>query len=1592
MATKVVAPGSSSGGDETRADATLMAELLNTAIREAQGIPGVLVRDIYLDPYAVLTRLQALRDEGVDLRIAYLNADAAPAAAAAGIPAEVFSNEVEDAERWRNEVGLEALVVVITESDAAKLTSLEEFRLIGPPHLRRLLVDRAVAHLDEVNDVLPRWWTIIGRDDQISFFDLVDYYLALEGLSAEDAKMQSALQINRLGLLPDAAIFDSPAEKQLRARLDENRTLAQRLANFSEEDRNKVDKALAEEPYADRRAELRQHLRDLQEYRRGGQLGLTAADARQLLKVKSAKPKSKNKGEEAEGDDDGGDASPPPPKNLTALAVDVLLQPSPSEGEGDGDADEAGKDEDGEDGGGGGRESSANALDYAMTALRKELQDLDENEKLGDTVRPLSVKVALPSGTEIDEEIKTDVLNLVGRVIDENKYGGLITAHGDDIVEMVRNFQQSSEVVTAWGAFEIRKLLDAFASDSAEFAPIRNLFNDFDAARKALLPHVRELCIAPLPVTAAPATGALVRPVVDTYQALIAQMVQAYGALHQRYGDDSRALAELIMLIDTVFLQSDDALIALMTPLHPLLLWHYVEYARVITEQRDILDERDRDLVRSEFEAGGVPLFLASLGVPRLVGETAPLSLPFSGKFGGLPHFSERATARDPKDGVRPIRRLAEAFIAMHPAAAEGLRVALLDPPDAGAFLSMACDLSETAPVRLRGAHISVLRRGHAIGAELNLSADEERRVQQRFGDHLDRRFTFETLPVGPLDLAPPDGLMPHIYVAFDQTKRNSARAGGKLQKIQPLANRRRLAYHINSDTLDLEPELGGILADYSSFARLAVGSSIVSYQTIHQNEELQQRLRDGAQHVPWYVVVDGHVDRDLDLGGLRVLTDREGTRDVAAFARTPDAFRRSLRDVVRQFNTVVKDEMLDALLASLSELLDTGLLVLRPSAKTGEIVHTQVKGVLGLMVAVQSLKATTPPGVDRIILSLDDEQARRWLHLNEDRDNSRSDLLVIDGGEDGFTVTVVEVKARQDVAAEYAVVSGEVSGPAINQLLSTYRILRRVFDVTTPDLLLTPSRREIVREHLYRELSKASYSSEMKKRWAERSRKLFDEGADVDIRCALIDLQLGVAASSLQVSREVHAADGDQPPVAVSLRHLNEDGVPGLEEALTPPEAPEIPELPDEEELGGGTGWDTPQEPEPDGGGTAAALEAPEAGSPTGTGAKPATTDTTPTAENRPRVLLGAAAATYGAQREVWFDPQNPDQALSNPHISISGETGSGKTQATKAILHEFMPDLPALILDFKDDYSKTDYAAAEGFAVHDASYGSLPFNPMVPPIDPQSGRANPTAHMHELAGMLQRIYNLGDQQTYQLREAMKETYAINGIGTKPFAPTPDQQYLPFEAIRDVLVREKANTLLGRLSPVFDLGLFSEGDAAHSLNDLLAAPTVIRLSQLPGDQVKNAVAEFFLMALYSFLIRRDHPHRLERLLVLDEAWRLVNSPFLEPLMREGRAFGLGVIIATQFPRDLPDQIAGSTATRVFFSQTKAEQVREIQRTLVGKTSGQEADHLGSLIRGLAPLECVLQNIHYKPWVRLKAIPYYVRLSDEAGVGEERES
>lgn len=351
-----------------------------------------------------------------------------------------------------------------------------------------------------------------------------------------------------------------------------------------------------------------------------------------------------------------------------------------------------------------------------------------------------------------------------------------------------------------------------------------------------------------------------------------------------------------------------------------------------------------------------------------------------------------------------------------------------------------------------------------------------------------------------------------------------------------------------------------------------------------------------------------------------------------------------------------------------------------------------------------------------------------------------------------------------------------------------------------------------------------------------------------------------------------------------------------------------------------------------------------------------------------RPKALIGQSRG-----RKVWFDPDLPQAHLANAHMTITGESGSGKTQAMKTILADLhFNGVPALVLDFKDDYAEKRYAAKEGFQVFDPTRRPLPFNPLEPSVDPQTGEANKTFHTYQLVEILGRIYHLGELQQHSLREAIKATYADAG----EVIPT-------FDSVKDKLQSSKGNNeLLGHLAPIFDFGFFSDPNPI-GFDRLAAGNTVIRLAQLPGGEVKNSVAEFFLMALYNYLVRFSQTHLLRQVLVLDEAWRVVDSPFLEPLMREARAFGLGVFVGTQFPTDLPLAVQGSAATALYFSQSNPDQVAEVERTILGGTSGSEAMRLGTTIRSMLPLQCIVHNRQYDPWVQVDARPYYARYQDK---------
>jgi len=1527
-------------------EAALLAELVTVAVRNHFGGVGVIVRDVLApDPETLLAGLKQIHDDGEPaLRIAYLPGDASAPASKVGVGADVFSTTVEQAERWRNERDLEALIVVIAQGDEAKLSSLEDFGTITSKDLKRVLVERALGGPGGANEVQGLWWGMLADDETIGLGQLVDYYSALDGKEGADYKAATSRDLFRLGLLPDPAFFDSPKPAALRKRLDANRDLVARLQTLTPKDRRTIKQVVDGEADPARKAGLQKALEQLHRTRWEGK-GMGAIDfeaAERLMKARSTKPK-KDKGDEATA-----------PKKTIEKAVEVaaaaLVDPD--------------RDDD---------------LAEVLENLAANLDSAD-----GTSVRTEKVRTALSaSSVEVVTTARFDVVNLIAKMLDDGIYGGLIRSESEDINPVLRRFNAEEDVLARWTRDKLQNVLDHLADGNQAGTKVAACFATYDAARTKVLPHARTLSVEPLLVAANASARALMLDAVATYEALTDSLWANYDELFELVGSDVEELLALILLLDLVVIQAGEKVLTVLSPTHPLYLWHYATYARVVDAQRERLPEKDRELVATA--ATQLPNFLTSLYVPATaLGQG--VSLNAAGRLGALPYYAREVESNSSEDGIEAVRTLISAYISMEPHARLGFRLALIDPPEIGAYLRAMVDLKESGV--LSGAHVVVYQQRPVTAPEMRLDEDDEDRVAQVFRAlSVDRRFTFEIREITPEDLGPSEDEPYHLAVVFDRSDGRVNRARAAAHAIQPLAMPRRIQYSQVHETVELEPAPGGLFESYNKVVGRVAEGGKSSYLAVHQAQALRDALNGLTEFVSWVAVADRQIDRDLVLGALRVYTTREGERDVAAFARSAAAFRRPLREVARGYNAFVTSDEIDDLLVQLSDLLDQGLLSLRPD-HTGKTNHNRIKGLFGTLIAARWFRQDSPPET-RLLISLDSADARRWMHLSDDP--LRADLVGIEWTNDHCTVSVIEVKAVDAAGSEYKIDDGRVAGSAIHQMFATRRLLSAVLNTDRDDeLITTPARREVLREHLYRELTKATYSPAERKLWADRLQRLLDGKVKVDLRCHLLDIKLGVDSSTLH-DRNVVADDGEEV-VTTRVTELNEE----LIDALTQSE-PDQPEPEDDQDAEPPTTDDdgpAPDGPSPNSPAQIASApddEAADAGSSLAAvsasvaGTVPADPAAAVQAKvNRPRALLGSAPGTYGKPREIWFDPALPDDPLPNPHISITGETGSGKTQATKAIIGDLRAlGLPALILDFKDDYADDSYATTEGFEVYDASFSSLPFNPLTPPLDAKSGRINPAHHIHQLSEIVKRIYRLGDQQAYRLRESIKQTYEDAGIGNKPVVVAEGTRFPPFEAVREVLAADKANeALLGRLSPIFDLGLFSTGEGQDDLDAFMRSSSVVRLGQLPGDETKNSVAEFFLMALYNFLIRQPHTHALGRLLILDEAWRLVESPFLIPLMREGRAFGLGVIIATQFPRDLPEAVRGSTATRIYFSQSQAEQLREIQRTVVNKTSGAEADHLASVMRGLAPLTCVLYSNQYSSFVRVSFKPYFERLAE----------
>ena len=310
--------------------------------------------------------------------------------------------------------------------------------------------------------------------------------------------------------------------------------------------------------------------------------------------------------------------------------------------------------------------------------------------------------------------------------------------------------------------------------------------------------------------------------------------------------------------------------------------------------------------------------------------------------------------------------------------------------------------------------------------------------------------------------------------------------------------------------------------------------------------------------------------------------------------------------------------------------------------------------------------------------------------------------------------------------------------------------------------------------------------------------------------------------------------------------------------------------------------------------------------------------------------VLLGVDAESG---EDVYWNP-DPASGAQNPHVLILGESGTGKTYTTACLLAELAQQgVVSVVFDYGQGFSPRTLpeefvAAANPMELH-AGRDGVDVNPLqIFPADLHG----PVNVAQRVADTFARVYKrMGVQQHAVIRQAVLETMA--DVGIVPGTPESWAATLPgFGSVQEKLLsyaRDPSNaqarfaaSAASHVSTVFVFNTFRAGGQRMAWTDLLGAGNRVVVIQLKGleHSLERAVTEFLLWNLVGF-IESLGPGPLRCFVVLDEAHKLSfdqGSP-VEKLLREGRKFGLGLILASQQPEDFSPVAFANTATKIVF-------------------------------------------------------------------------
>jgi len=356
------------------------------------------------------------------------------------------------------------------------------------------------------------------------------------------------------------------------------------------------------------------------------------------------------------------------------------------------------------------------------------------------------------------------------------------------------------------------------------------------------------------------------------------------------------------------------------------------------------------------------------------------------------------------------------------------------------------------------------------------------------------------------------------------------------------------------------------------------------------------------------------------------------------------------------------------------------------------------------------------------------------------------------------------------------------------------------------------------------------------------------------------------------------------------------------------------------------------------------------------------------------------------------WNPFSQAPKKLTNQHILIVGTTGAGKTQTASAFIDSLCEhDVPAIIFDFQGEYMDAELRDSGGQTflertearVVDASDG-IPINPFEVPMDRLTNKKqNYQKVVYQVAASLKRIFGLGDIQHAELRDAISQAYAVKGfISGKKETWENDPP-----SIADVwsILKEKekvgsatVRNLNLRIEPLFATGIFQDEGDDLTFNDILGHTTIIRLSNLATPELMVAVSRFMLQKIYSDMLAKGPTNKIRVFAVIDEAHKLSYDETLTELVREARKYGVGLLLASQSPKDF-DRVAFDLVGTKIALHLEGEDAR-IMADNLGVIDKNDRDIARKMILKQPNLQALLRNNHHEPYIQVDIVPFFKKV------------